>query len=154
MELPPDAIECILETSPVARLATVGPDGAPHQVPIVFARASGVLYSPVDGKPKSGRELARVRNLRERPVASLLVDHYDRDWNRLWWLRVDVRARVLEPDEPANDPECAPAVRALEVKYPQYRDWPVLREHPVLLAFDPQRTSSWCASTDALGSIS
>jgi nitroimidazol reductase NimA-like FMN-containing flavoprotein (pyridoxamine 5'-phosphate oxidase superfamily) len=36
----------------VARLATVGADGAPHLVPLVFAVDGDTVYSAVDAKPK------------------------------------------------------------------------------------------------------
>ena len=96
MELPPDATERLLDTWPVARLATGGADG-PRLVPVVFARAEGELWTPVDGKPKRGGELARLRRVREEPRVSLLLDHYDADWARLWWIRLDGRARVVQP---------------------------------------------------------
>ena len=50
-------------SSPVAALATVGADGAPHLVPVVFAMPEGrtdVLYTAVDAKPKSTRRLRRL----------------------------------------------------------------------------------------------
>ena len=59
MELPDDALERVLDVWPVARLATAGPDG-PHQVPVVFARAGGALWSPIDAKPKREGELAEA----------------------------------------------------------------------------------------------
>jgi PPOX class probable F420-dependent enzyme len=71
----------------------------------------------VDGKPKRGdpRELRRLRNLRERPEAVLLVDRYDEDWGRLRWLLVRARATVLE-----DGAERAAALAALEARYLQY----------------------------------
>ena len=59
MELPPNAIEAILERWPVAALSTSG-DRGPHAVPIVFARAAGALWSPIDGKPKRGYSSERT----------------------------------------------------------------------------------------------
>ena len=53
-------------SSPVAALATVGADGAPHLVPVVFAMPEGrtdVLYTAVDAKPKSTRRLRRLANI-------------------------------------------------------------------------------------------
>ncbi|MFP5283185.1 MAG: pyridoxamine 5'-phosphate oxidase family protein, partial [Actinomycetes bacterium] len=35
-------------SSPVARLATVRPDGRPHIVPVVFVLAGDVIFSAVD----------------------------------------------------------------------------------------------------------
>ncbi len=148
MQLPEEVVERLLDRWPVARLATSGPAG-PHQVPIVFARSAGRLWSPVDGKPKAGGELARVRHVLGDPRVSLLLDDYDRDWTRLWWLRVDAEARVVRPAEPDVDAEVAAALAALRAKYPQYTSVPLLRDPPTLLAFQPTATRSWCASSAA-----
>ena len=150
MQLPSATIESLLETWPVARLATLTPGGRPHQVPIVFARVRGLLWSPIDAKPKAPVELARVRHLRANPAASLLLDAYAEDWSRLWWLRVDATARVVEPATLTEDAEAAAAVAALRAKYPQYASVAVLRDPPVLLALSPQRIESWCASQAAV----
>jgi PPOX class probable F420-dependent enzyme len=149
MQLPPEQVEERLERWPVARLATLGPEG-PHQVPVVFARAAGVLWSPVDGKPKSGAELARVRNVLRDPRVGLLLDEYTEEWQRLWWVRVDALARVVRPAEPARDPEVAAALAALRVKYPHYEHVPLLPEPPTLLRIEPRRVASWCAGPGAL----
>jgi PPOX class probable F420-dependent enzyme len=65
-----------VRTARVARLATTGPDGRPHLVPIVFVLDGQTLYSAVDAKPKRSRRLRRVANARERPDVTVLVDHY------------------------------------------------------------------------------
>jgi PPOX class probable F420-dependent enzyme len=65
--------------------ATIDPDGRPHLVPIVFVLDGQRLYSAVDAKPKRSRRLRRVANARERPDVTVLVDHYEDDWSRLWW---------------------------------------------------------------------
>ena len=145
MSLAPDRIEERLDRWPVARLATIAPDGRPHQVPIVFARAGGRLWSPVDGKPKRGGELARVRHLRARPQASLLLDEYGPNWDALWWIRIDARAEIVEGAS-RDVPAIAAALEALEAKYPQYAEVPVLREDGELLAFRPERVTSWAAT--------
>jgi PPOX class probable F420-dependent enzyme len=133
----------------VARLATLSADGRPHLVPIVFARRGGALWSPVDGKPKAGGELARVRNLRRHPRVSVLLDHYDADWRRLWWLRVDGRARSVEAD-PAGDAELAAVAAALRAKYPQYAEWPLFRDRPLLLQIAIEGLHGWCAGAEGL----
>ena len=101
-----------LEEARVARLATVDAGGWPHLVPVVFAVAEDTIYFAVDAKPKRSTDLKRVRNIASNPAVSLLVDHYEDDWERLWWVRVDGRARVLD--------DTAPALEALTRKYPQY----------------------------------
>jgi PPOX class probable F420-dependent enzyme len=104
------------EQAPVARLATVRPDGSPRLVPICFALDGDTLYSAVDEKPKGSRRLARLRDIERDPRVEILVDHYDEDWSRLWWVRLRGRARVVEHDERALALLCA--------KYPQYRRRP------------------------------
>lgn len=153
MELPAELVQRLLERWPVARLATVGPEG-PHQVPVVFARAGGILWSPVDGKPKSGGELARVRHVRADPRASLLLDDYTGEWRHLWWVRVSGAARVVRPADPARDAEVAAAVSALRAKYPQYATVPLLRDPPTLLRIEPARLASWCAGPEAVARVS
>jgi PPOX class probable F420-dependent enzyme len=146
MQLSEDAITQRLESWPVARLASSADDGRLHQVPIVFARSGGRLWSPVDGKAKRNGELVRVRNIRAHPEVSLLLDEYTSDWTQLWWIRIDATAEVLQPAS-ANDPKVSAAIAALETKYPQYASVPVLRAPPTLIAFEPSRITSWTASS-------
>lgn len=150
MKLPESVIDHLLETWPLARLASVGGDGRPHVVPIVFAQVRGYLWSPVDGKRKQPGELARVRNVRANPAVSLLLDHYSDEWSRLWWVRIDATARVVSPPVPDRDPDAAPAVAALRQKYLQYQRVEVLRDPPTLLELRPTDICSWCAGPEAV----
>lgn len=120
----------------VARLATSGP-GGPHIVPICFALEGGFLYSAVDSKPKSGRPLQRLANVRSDPRVAVLADHYEEDWGRLWWLRVDGRARILEPGGERDR-----ALGALSAKYEQYLDD---RPEGPVLAVALERWRYWSA---------
>ncbi len=104
----------------VARLATADPQGRPHVVPICFALDGDRLYSAVDHKPKRRPELRRLDNLRTNPSASVLVDHYDEDWDRLWWVRADGTAAVLDPDDDRAGEERGRAIALLVEKYEQY----------------------------------
>lgn len=110
-------------------------------MPICFALDGDILYSAVDQKPKRSRDLRRLRNLRERPWATVLVDHYEEDWSRLWWVRLRGPARVLELGE-----ETLRALALLAEKYPQYR-----REPPggPAIALDVAEWRVWEASQPA-----
>jgi PPOX class probable F420-dependent enzyme len=121
----------------VARLATTDPDGRPHLVPIVFAVAGDTLYSAVDRKPKSSRTLRRIENARVRPDVTVLVDHYEDDWRRLWWIRLRGRARVLD-----DGAEHDHALELLTEKYPQYRAEP---PEGSVLAVDVTDVREWSA---------
>lgn len=117
-------LERLLDRTPVGRLATLTESQTgtatgtrPHQVPIVFVHVDGCIYSPVDGKRKSGKPLRRITNVDANSNGSLLLDHYDTDWSQLWWVRMDVTATQVPMPQPVVD--------ALLRKYPNYATTPV-----------------------------
>lgn len=120
----------------VARLATLDPAGRLHLVPICFALDGDVLYSAVDAKPKRSRRLQRLANVRANPEVCLLVDGYEEDWTRLWWVRLRGRARVLE-----EGPERERALELLRGRYPQYAGDPLGE----VLAVDVREWRGWAA---------
>jgi PPOX class probable F420-dependent enzyme len=121
--------------SRVARLATLDADGRAHLVPITFVLEGETLYSAVDSKPKRSRTLRRIENARDRPDVTVLVDHYEDDWARLWWVRLRGRARVLDGGEEADR-----ALELLTAKYEQYRQ---TRPAPPVLAVDVGEWRTW-----------
>jgi PPOX class probable F420-dependent enzyme len=127
----------LFASAAVARLATVGADGAPHLVPVCFAVVGDVVYSAVDDKPKRTTELARLANIAAEPRVALLADRYDGDWTRLWWVRADGHARIVTaPDERAL------ALEALAAAYTQYAGRPP--QGPVI-GIEVHRWSGWSA---------
>jgi PPOX class probable F420-dependent enzyme len=109
----------------VARLATVGQAGQPHIVPVTFAVDGDLVYTAVDAKPKRSTRLQRLRNILGNPHVALLADHYDADWEQLWWVRADGLATIQ--DRPA---EVTGLTGLLSERYPQYRAAPP--EGPVI----------------------
>jgi len=99
------------EEAPVARLATVDPQGRPHVVPICFVIEGETLYTAVDQKPKRTRRLRRLRNVEANPRVEVLIDHYEDDWSKLWWVRLRGTARIVDDRR---------ALELLAAKYPQY----------------------------------
>lgn len=123
--------------APAAVLATLNRDGAPHLVPVVFAVHRDVVYTAVDAKRKSTQRLRRLANIEADPRVCLIVDHYDDDWNQLWWVRADGLAAV----HPSGD-EMATGYALLRQKYPQYQR--LALDGPVITV-EVQRWSSWQA---------
>jgi len=123
----------------VGRLATVRPDGTPHLVPICFALVEGehgdVIVSPTDEKPKTTYELRRLKNIAAQPAVSLIVDHYEEEWSRVWWVRVDGRGRVIDEGAEHDD-----ALAALRAKYDQYQS---IGMPGAVLAIDVDRWTGW-----------
>jgi PPOX class probable F420-dependent enzyme len=124
----------------VARLATVRPDGRPHVVAVTFAFDGTTIVTAIDHKPKTTTSLQRLRNIEARPVASLIVDHYEDDWSRLWWLRADGTARIVQDGN-----EWQEGIERLTLKYRQYQEDPP--EGPVIV-ITVTRWTSWSADQD------
>jgi PPOX class probable F420-dependent enzyme len=121
--------------APVARLGTVTPDGMPHLVPVVFALHHEVVYTAVDGKPKTTQRLRRLANIEHNPRVSLLVDHYSGNWAQLWWVRIDGIAAIH-----CDDAAMRTGRELLCAKYPQYQSVPL--DGPVI-AVAVRSWSSW-----------
>ncbi|MBA2390720.1 MAG: TIGR03668 family PPOX class F420-dependent oxidoreductase [Geodermatophilaceae bacterium] len=120
----------------VARLSTIRPDGTPRLVPITFAVVDGLLGSAVETvKPKASTRLARLADVRRDARVGVLVDHYDEDWARLWWVRIDGTAAIVQ-DHPA-------LVTALRAKYESYRSESISGPFLVLT---PLRWTGWSAA--------
>lgn len=146
MRLDLDACRSRFAAARHAYLATADADGAPHLVPVTFALLSATrsatgdappdagagapagdeIVVAVDHKPKTTRDLKRLRNLAGNPRVAFLVDRYDDDWTHLWWVRADGTATVEHEGE-----HRAAALDALAARYPQYRehrpDGPLIR---------------------------
>jgi PPOX class probable F420-dependent enzyme len=105
-----------LAAAPVGRLATVGRDRRPHVVPFCFAVDGDTLHTAVDHKPKRTTQLRRLDDIAVHPDVTVLVDHYDDDWDRLWWVMARGQARALDHDDAGR--------AALTAKYVQYRAHP------------------------------
>jgi PPOX class probable F420-dependent enzyme len=132
---PPATAEERLAAARVGRLATVTADGQPHVVAVCFAVLGERIYTAVDAKSKTTQALRRLENVRATGRASLLVDHYEEDWSRLWWVRVDGAAEVIDSDA---------AIDALAAKYEQYR---AARPPGPVIAIAPERWRSWAATS-------
>lgn len=105
-----------LASARVGHLATVTVDNRAHIVPCCFALDTETVYSAVDDvKPKSSLTLRRLQNISANGAVSLLVDHYDEDWAKLWWVRVDGNGRMVD-----DGVERARAIDLLAAKYEQY----------------------------------
>lgn len=119
----------------VGRLATTGPGGQPHVVPVCFALDGDAIYFAVDAKPKQSTDLKRLRNIAANPAVSLLVDHYEDDWTKLWWVRVDGHARAVT--------EGAESERAIELLAGRYEQYKRSRPAGPVVAIAIDRWSGW-----------
>lgn len=119
-------------------LGTVHTTRGVDAIPVVFAVADAAILIPIDTlKPKRGAELQRVANISADSRCVLLVEHYEDDWDALWWVRVHGRAAVA-----ATATESV--VRPLTDRYPQYRQPGSIAG---VIVLDQLEITGWAAAT-------
>jgi PPOX class probable F420-dependent enzyme len=133
--LPPGLARARLATVPVVRLATSDAAGQPHLVVATFAVDGDQIFTAVDHKPKTTRNLRRLRNIEENPRVAVLADHYEDTWAALWWVRADGRARIL-----TGAADMAAPIELLAGRYWQYRE---NRPDGPVIAITVDRWSGW-----------
>lgn len=139
MQLPAHVCHERLSAAQVGYLSTVGHDQVPHIVPITFCVVGDILYTAVDHKPKASTNLRRLRNIRENPRVSVLVDHYSDDWTQLWWVRADGSATLGDDTDTLDD-----AREVLAAKYDQYRE---RQPQGPVIAVSVGRLTGWAAGS-------
>lgn len=132
--------KAFIRSARVARLATADRKGHPFVVPICYVFDGQELYSPIDEKPKQASPLLlkRVRNIRANPHVSVVVDRYDDDWQRLAYVLIIGKAKVLVKGQKHKR-----AVLLLRRKYPQYRQM-AIHDRPII-RITPTHLKSWGA---------
>ena len=137
LELSADASR-LIRAARIGHLATVDRNNQPHVVPICFVFDGTDFFSPIDEKPKrtAPRKLKRLKNIRENPRVSLVIDRYDEEWTKLGYVLVFGTARILSRGQKHRD-----AVRLLRRKYRQYRSM-AIQERPMIVV-SPKRLITW-----------
>jgi PPOX class probable F420-dependent enzyme len=121
-----------------ARVGTVDERGRAHLVPVVFVIDGDTLYSATDAGP---RPVKRLRNMRRDPRVTVLVDVYDEDWSKVWWVRMHGRGRAIEEGSERDH-----ALRLLWEKYPQFGSAPPSEAAGPVMAVDIEEWSGWAYS--------
>lgn len=127
------AVATLIQWERVARVATAGPEGMPHVVPVCHVVADGRIYFA------SGTEGRKVKNLSANPRVALSVDLYTDAWPHLKGVMVQGRAALIRPG-----PRFRKIRRLLYAKYPQYPDEAALDESDsVIVEVTPTHVFSW-----------
>lgn len=133
-----------LTNSRIARLATVDPrNNQPYVVPVVFAFEGNNIFIPIDEKTKrvNSNQLKRVKNIQKNPNISFLIDTYDdEDWNNLYYLMIQGKARIANM---LNDTDIIEKAHfLLSNKYLQYRNM-IVEIGDKCIVIDIQKTITW-----------
>ncbi len=117
----------------VARLATVGPTGEPHNVPVCTVAIGGKLFFASEAASR------KVKNIRINPRVALAFDEYDENWTKLRGVMVIGKATVIEKGVTFHR-----ARLALYRKYRQYRKMEPIKEgESVIVQVVPERSFAW-----------
>jgi PPOX class probable F420-dependent enzyme len=135
------ALKAKLKETRVARLATLDIRRGPHIVPFCFAYDGKAFYTPIDRKPKrvAPKRLTRLQNIRKNPHVAILIDHYDEDWTRLWYILIRGTAKIVPL---SAGKERGRAIRLLKAKYSQYASG-MLADDAMVIRITPQKITSW-----------
>ena len=130
----------LLSATRIAHLATADKSGQPHVIPICFVYDGKRFFSPIDEKPKRAApsKLKRLKNIRENPKVSVVIDHYKEDWRKLAYILVFGKARTLQSGVKHRS-----AIKLLRRKYRQYRAM-AIDERPMIVIM-PKRIVTWSA---------
>ena len=134
-------ISAAVKNARIAHLATLDPTNRPHIVPVCFVYKERAFYTAVDQKPKRvpAENLTRVRNIRHSPQVALLIDHYEEDWTKLWYVSVRGRASLI-PQSAGKKRKLV--IRALRAKYLQYRVG-MLNDDALIIRITVEQIHSW-----------
>ena len=139
-------IKTIISKAKVARLATVDIKCTPYLVPVVFVvdNDNDYYFIPIDEKTKRSRpeNLKRVRNIQENPNVALLIDEYNEDWTKLYFVMIQGKASILggKKLEQNEVPLLEQAHKLLRSKYHQYQKISV---GEYLIMIMPQKVIVW-----------
>jgi PPOX class probable F420-dependent enzyme len=127
----------VIANARIARLATID-KSQPYLVPVVFVLHEGSIFIPTDEKSKKVRpeDLKRVRNIRGNPNVALLIDEYHDDWNKLFYIMILGKGRIVELDD-----QLFANIRELLIsKYPQYKN---VGMKSSFIVIRPEKVISW-----------
>jgi PPOX class probable F420-dependent enzyme len=127
------AVARLIEWERVCRVATSGPSGMPHLVPVCHVVADGKIYFA------SGNKGRKVLNLEANPRIAVTVDLYSDAWAHLKGVMVQGTTTLHK-----NGPRFRKIRALLYRKYPQYPDEAALDESDsVIVEVTPTRVFSW-----------
>ena len=135
----------IIDKARVARLATVDTEFKPHLIPVVFVFDNDCYFIPIDEKTKRSRpeNLKRVKNIQENPNVALLLDEYNEDWTKLFFIMIQGKACIIGGKELEQQNDLLlleKAQKLLSDKYHQYQKTGI-GEYVIMII--PQKVITW-----------
>jgi len=124
--------QTFVKSQGVARLATVGRENMPHNVPVCPVMVDGKTYVA------SEKDATKVKNIKAHPAATITFDVYQDSWKGLRCVMLQCRCRIV-------DQKVFKKIRTkLYAKYPKYEtDAALDPADSVIIELLPQKKFSW-----------
>ena len=128
----PKGLQNFVKSQGVARIATIGDDGVPHNVPVCPVWVDGKVYVA------SEKTARKVKNIHSNPAATITFDVYRDSWKELRGVMLQCTGRIV-------DEKLFKKIRRnLYTKYPKYKtDAPLEPEDSVIIELVPEKKFSW-----------
>ena len=121
-------VECLR----VARVATVGSDSVPHNVPVCPIFDKNKVYFGTE------RNARKARNIKSNPNVTMTFDEYTEAWDYLRGVMLQGQARIVDKNEFRT------IRKKIYDKYSQYETSAPLGERDsVIVEVTPQHKFSW-----------
>jgi PPOX class probable F420-dependent enzyme len=136
-------LRTIIRDARIARLATVDSENhKPYLVPVVFIYDGNIFYIPIDEKAKRSKpeNLKRVKNIHTNPNVALLIDEYNEDWKKIWFIMIQGNASLINNIRSKQKRLIQRVHRLLYEKYPQYLTTGIGK---FCIMIRPQRVINW-----------
>ena len=134
----------IIDKATVARLATVDSECKPHLIPVVFVYDNDYYFIPIDQKSKRSKpeNLKRIKNIQQNPNVALLIDQYNEDWTKLYFIMIQGKASIIGGKELEQNEQVLleKAHKLLSAKYVQYQKIGI-GEYVIMIV--PQKVITW-----------
>ena len=140
-------LKTIINKARIARLATVDSECKPYLIPVVFVfdNDCDCYFIPIDEKTKRSRpeKLKRAKNIQQNPNVALLIDEYNEDWTKLYFIMIQGKASIIggKELEQQNEPLLLEkAHKLLSDKYTQYQEIGI---GEYVITIIPQKVIAW-----------
>jgi nitroimidazol reductase NimA-like FMN-containing flavoprotein (pyridoxamine 5'-phosphate oxidase superfamily) len=127
------AVADLIHLERICRIATAGPEGMPHLVPVCQIVDEGRIYfaSAIKGR--------KVDNLKANPQVTICVDLYSEAWANIKGVMVQGRATLIGPG-----PRFRKIRRLLYMKYSQYEGRaPLGEDDSIIVEVTPTHAFTW-----------
>ena len=139
-------IKTIINKAKVARLATVDIKCTPYLVPVVFVldNDNDCYFIPIDEKTKRSKpeNLKRVRNIKENPNVTLLIDEYNEDWTKLCFIMIQGKASIIGGKK-LDENEMSLLEKAHKLLRSKYAQYQKISVGEYLIMIMPQKIIVW-----------